>query len=325
MTTRRRFLNLAAATLASPALATMARAQAWPNKNIRAMVPFAAGSALDVVGRIVLDPLSARLGVPIVVDNRGGAAGTIGTAEVAKAEPDGYTILVHASAHTLAPAIYSKLPYDAAADFSGVAVFGSVPNVLILSPAKKLHTIQEFVAAAKAGSFTYGSAGIGSATHWAAERLRASAGFGGVHVPFRGGLEAITEIIAGRVDFGCMGLPAAFPFIQSGHVVALAVSTATRTKALPNVPTTLESGYPNSDYTFWNGILVRAATPREIVERLYRETMAVLQMPAVTEKFAPQGMEPIPLEPAEFDALIRKEIAENKELVKQIGFTPVGR
>jgi tripartite-type tricarboxylate transporter receptor subunit TctC len=324
MTTRRQFLNIAAATLASPALPSLARAQTWPSKTIRAVVPFNPGSSIDVIGRIVLDPLSARLGVPIVVENHGGAAGTIGSAEVAKAEPDGYTLLVHASAYTLAPAIYAHLPYDAVTDFSGVAMFGSIPNVLIVSPAKKLHTLQEFVAAAKAGSFTYGSAGVGSATHWAAERLRASAGFKGVHVPFKGGLDAITEIMAGRVDFACMGLSSAFPFIQSGQLVALAVSTPKRSKALPNVPTTLEAGYANSDYTFWNGMLVSSKTPREIVQRLYRETTAVLQMPAVQQKFAPQGIEPMPLTPPEFDQLIKKEIAQNKELVTQIGLTPVG-
>lgn len=323
MTTRRRFLTMAAGTLAAPALPGLARAQTWPAKTIRAVVPFTPGSSLDVIARIVLDPLATQLGQTIVVENRGGAAGSIGAAMVAKTEPDGYTILVHASAHTLAPAIYAKLPYDAANDFSGVISFGTVPNVLVVSPAKNLRTLQEFVAAAKkSGTFTYGSAGIGSTTHWAAERLRASAGFNGVHVPFRGGLDALTEVFAGRVDFACMGLSSALSFIQNGQLLALAVSTQKRSKALPDVPTTLEAGFPDSDYNYWNGMLVPAKTPRSVVERLYQETKKVLQLPAVMEKFVPQGIEPMPLTPAEFDELIKKEIAANKDLVKAIGLKP---
>ena len=206
MTTRRRFLQWSGAALATPVLPQLAFAQAWPVKPIRAIVPFSPGSTIDIIGRIVLDPLSAALGQYIVVENRGGAGGTIGSALVAKAAPDGYTILIHAAAHSAAPAAYPHAPYDTARDFSGVAVFGTVPNVLVVSPAKGFKTIQQLVAAAKKGNMTFASAGIGSATHWAAERLRLAAGFEAVHVPFRGGPEALTEVMTGRVDFMSIGI-----------------------------------------------------------------------------------------------------------------------
>ena len=178
MTTRRRFLNLAAAALATPALPRLACAQSWPARPIRAMIPFSAGSSLDIVGRIVLDPLSSQLGQTIVVENRGGAGGTIGTAAVAKADPDGYTLLINASAHSAAPAAYPNIAYDPARDFSAVIPFGTVPNVTLVAPAKGIKTIQELVTAAKSSSLSYASAGVGSATDWAAERLRVSAGLG---------------------------------------------------------------------------------------------------------------------------------------------------
>ncbi|MFZ1194519.1 MAG: tripartite tricarboxylate transporter substrate-binding protein, partial [Pseudolabrys sp.] len=201
---RRHFLKLSAGALAAPALPRIAAAQAtaWPSaKTIRAIVPFSAGSTIDIIGRIVLDPLSRQLGQTIVVENRGGAGGSLGSAAVAKADPDGYTLLINAAAHSGAPAAYPNLPYDAAADFSGVAIFGSVPNVLLVAPSKDIKSLQELVAKAKDGSMTFASAGVGSATHWAAERFIVSAGLKATHVPFRGGPEALTEVMTGRVDF----------------------------------------------------------------------------------------------------------------------------
>jgi tripartite-type tricarboxylate transporter receptor subunit TctC len=191
--------------------------------------------------------------------------------------------------------------------------------VAVIAPAKGIKTLQELVAAAKSGSFTYASAGVGSATHWAAERLRVSAGFAATHVPFRGGPEALTEVMTGRVDFTCMGMSSALPFIRDGKLIPLAVSSAKRSSALPAVPTTLESGLADSDYNYWMGMFVPAKTPREIVERLYQETQKALRLPAVVEKFGPQGIEPMPMTSAEFDALIRKEIVANIALVKAAG------
>jgi tripartite-type tricarboxylate transporter receptor subunit TctC len=317
MTTRRHFLHLAAGALAT--LPRLASAQSWPARPIRAMIPFSAGSSLDIVGRIVLDPLASQLGQTIVVENRGGAGGTIGSALVAKAEPDGYTLLIQASAHSSAPAAYPGIAYDPARDFAAVIPFGTIPNVTVVSPARGFKTIGDLVAAAKSGSFSYASAGVGSATHWAAERLRISGGFKGVHVPFRGGPEALTEVIAGRVDFTCMGMSSALGFIRDGKLVPLAVSSAKRSSALPDVPTTLEAGLADSDYTYWMGMFVPAATPRPIIERLYRETQKALALPSVVDKFKPQGIEPMPLSSAELDALVKKEIAANIALVKAAG------
>ncbi len=319
MTTRRRFLKISAATLATPALSRLAFAQAWPAKTIRVIIPFTAGSTVDIVGRIVLDPLSAALGQPMVVENRGGAGGTIGSGQVAKADPDGYTLLVNASAHSAAPAAYPNVTYDTAKDFAAVIPFGSVPNVMVIAPSKGIKTVKELAAKAKAGTMTYASAGVGSATHWAAERFRVSAGFAATHVPFRGGPEALTEVMTGRVDFMCIGVSSGLSFIRAGTLLPLAVSTPKRSPALPDVPTTIEAGFADSDYTFWNGLLAPAKTPRAIIERLHAETLKVLALPAVKDKFAPQGIDPMPLSPAQFDALIKKEIDINIKLAKAAG------
>jgi tripartite-type tricarboxylate transporter receptor subunit TctC len=319
MITRRRFLATSAAALALPALPRAARAQAWPNRTIRAICPFTAGSTIDILGRIVTEPLSQALGQAIVVENRGGAGGSIGSAAVAKAEPDGYTLLINASAHTAAPAAYPNIAYDPARDFAGVAMIGVVPNVLLIAPSKNIRSAQELVARAKAGDMTYASAGTGSATHWAAERFRLSAGFTATHVPFRGGPDALTEVMTGRVDFMCIGTSSGLPFIRDGRLLALAVTTQKRSAALPEVPTTLELGYSDSDYTFWNGFLAPAQTPKTIVERLYGEITKILAQPAVQDKLKAQGVEPLPLSPDEFDALMRREIASNLALAKAAG------
>jgi tripartite-type tricarboxylate transporter receptor subunit TctC len=320
MTSRRKFLSAAAAVVSAPLLPGLVRAeQTWPTRPIRAIIPFSAGSSIDIVGRIVLDPLSARLGQPIFVENRGGAGGMIGTTVAAQAVPDGYTILVDGSAHSATPALYPDAPYDVSRDFSGVIPFGAVPNVVIIAPAKGIKTLRDLVTAAKSGTMTYASAGVGSATHWAAERLRASAGFNATHVPFKGGPEAITEVMTGRVDFACMGVPSSVPLINDGKLLALAVCTAKRSHSLPDVPTTIESGYPDSDYNFWMGMFVPAKTDRALVDRLRQETLQALADPATVEKLKPQGMEPMALSPDEFDALIKKEVVANIKLAKAAG------
>ncbi len=316
--TRRDSLRFAGAAALAVAMPRLARAQAWPTRAIKAMIPFPAGSSVDVIGRIALDQLAAQLGQAIYVENRGGAGGTIGAATVAKAEPNGYTVLVNASAHSAAPAFYQNLAYDPVRDFSAVANFGSVPQVVVVNPQKGIKTLKDLVARAKSDSISFSSAGAGSTTHWAAERLRASAGFNALHVPFRGA-EALTEVVAGRVDFMCPGISSALGFIRSGQLVALAVSTPKRSRALPDVPTTIEQGYPDSDYNFWTGMLVPAKTPRPIVDLLYREATKALSHPSVVAKYGTQGVEPMPMSPAEFDALIVKEIEINKALVKATG------
>jgi tripartite-type tricarboxylate transporter receptor subunit TctC len=320
---RRRLLASCAAALVAPALehtfGRSAQAQAWPSRPIRAICPFSAGSTIDILGRIVTEPLAQALAQSIVVENRGGAGGTIGSLAVAKAEADGYTLLINASAHTAAPASYPNIAYDPAKDFSGIAMIGVVPNVLLIAPSKNIKTARELAERGKAGNLTYASAGVGSASHWGAERFRLAAGFAATHVPFRGGPEALTEVITGRIDFACLGTSSSLPFVRDGKLVALAVTTRQRSAALPDVPTTLEAGFPDSDYTFWNGFLAPAQTPKPIVARLHDEIARILGQAAIKEKLSLQGVEPYPLSPSEFDALIRREIAGNLALAKAAG------
>jgi tripartite-type tricarboxylate transporter receptor subunit TctC len=318
---RRHFLKLGAAALAAPALLPrLAAAEDWPaGRSIRALVPFTAGSTIDIIGRIVLDPLSRQLGQTIVVENRGGAGGTLGTAMVAKADPDGYTLLINAAAHSGAPAAYTHLPYDTANDFSAVACFGSVPNVLLIAPSKGIKTVQELVAKAKDGTMTFASAGVGSATHWAARALPRVRRLQGdaCAVPRRtgGAHRSHDRPRRFRVDRRFSGLP----FIHNGTTLALAVSSAKRSPALPDVPTMLEAGYKESDFNYWNGMLVPAKTPRPIVDRLYAEVTKALALPEVQSRLGVQGVEPAPLAPTEMDAMIKREIDLNIKIAEAAG------
>src|SRR6476620_3006282 len=300
-----------------------ALAQSWPSRPIHAIVPFGAGSATDVVPRVVLAPLSAQLGQPIVVENRGGGGTTIAGAMVAKAEPDGYTLLATSSAHTLVPTVYPNASYDTAADFAAVVSLGTSPNVLVVSPSKGFKTAHDLVAAAKArpGSFNFASAGVGTATHLSAERFRMAAGFDAVHIPFRGGAEALAEVLSGRAEFYFCPLGTALPQIREGKLVALAVSSPKRAALLPDVPSVLEL-FPNSDYPFWIGVFMPAKTPRDIIEKFHREAIKTMQSPNVKERLETLGMEPMPLAPAEFDAHVRAEIGATGALARAAGLKP---
>ncbi|NVO16204.1 MAG: tripartite tricarboxylate transporter substrate binding protein [Rhodoplanes sp.] len=316
--TRRRGLQLAGAALAAPALCLTARAETWPSKPIKAIVTLSAGSTIDIVARMTLDPLSRLIGQNIIVENRPGAGGTIAGATVARSDPDGYTVLINSSMHSATPVVYPKLAYDVARDLSAVAALGSSPNVIVVPPSAGYKTLQDFVAAAKRkpGGVTFGTAGVGSATHVSTERFRYAAGFPGVHVPFRGMPEALVEVMTGRVDFSCSSIAAALTFVRDGSLVALAVTTPKRCSALPDVPTTTELGYANSDYTFWTGMFMPAKTPRDIVEKMNAETQKALRTPGLAERLSQEGVDVMPITPAEFDALIRTEIANTFALVK---------
>ena len=298
-------------------------AQTWPSKPIHAIIAFAAGSATDIIPRVVFEPLSAQLGQPIVVENRGGGGTTIAAAMVAKAEPDGYTLLATSSAHTLVPTVYPNASYDTVADFAAVVSLGTSPNVLVVSPSKGFKTAQVLVAAAKArpGSFNFASAGVGSATHLSAERFRMAAGFDAVHIPFRGGAEALTEVLSGRAEFYFCPLGTALQQIRDGKLLALAVSGPKRAALLPAVPSVLEL-FPNSDYPFWIGVFMPAKTPRDIIENFHREALKTMQSPNVKERLETLGMEPMALTPAEFDAQVRAEIGTTGSLAKAAGLKP---
>ncbi|RAI45675.1 Bug family tripartite tricarboxylate transporter substrate binding protein [Rhodoplanes roseus] len=316
-----RAAHLATALIWLLAATLGAHADGWPSKTVRVIIPFGPGSATDVVPRVVLEQLQAQTGQPFVVENRGGAGGTIGTAQVAKAEPDGYTLLAHSSAHTITPALYPNLSYDVVKDFVSLGVIGSVPNVLIVAPSTGYTTVQEFVAAAKAnpGSFNFASVGIGSAVHLSAERFRASAGYEAVHIPFKGGAEALTEVIAGRVTYYFCPISTALPHIKSGRLRALAVSSPTRAAALPDVPTTLEAGFPNSDYTVWIGFFAPAKTSPAVVSAFHGELRKALDNPGLKGRLTDIGVEPMPVTPAQFEAQVKQEVGTYAAFAKSIG------
>ncbi len=318
---------LASAVLDNGALAQAqpsvpAPTQTWPTRQpIKVVVPFTAGSAIDVMARLVLGQVSRQVGQVFVVENRPGAGGTLGMAAVAKAEPDGYTLLVNSSVHTITPSTYQHLPYDTLHDFAAVIPLGNSPNVLVVPPGSYA-SVQALVAAGKDGSLTYGSGGVGAAAHLNAERFLHSAGFKALHVPFKGAPEALTEIMAGRLNFYFAPLSAALPLVRDGRVQALAVSTSKRSAALPDVPTTIELGFPDSDYNFWAGMFAPAATSRDIVHRLHDETAKALATPEIHEKIVRLGAEPMPMSPEAFDAYVRNEIAALALVVKAAGITP---
>ncbi len=298
-----------------------ATAQVWPIKPLRAVVPVGAGSSTDIVHRVVLERLSALLGQPIVVENRAGAGGTVGSGVVAKSEPDGYTILAHGAAHTIAPALYKALPYHPARDFVAVAPVGISPSVLVVSPAKGMRSTADLVAAAKArpDALNFSSVGVGSATHLSAERFVSSAGIQAVHVPFKGGAEATVEVIAGRVDFFFGPVALVLPHIRDGKLAGLAVNGSNRSAALPDVPTLREVGIRDAEYPIWFGLFAPAKTPSDIVSKLNRATLDVLQAPKVREKLGSLGVDGMVMTPAQFAAHVESEIQLNAKLAQRAG------
>src|SRR3954454_9482409 len=298
-------------------LAQTSSAQIWPTKRVQVIVPFSPGSATDLLPRTVFEHVAAKVGQTFIIENRPGGGGAMGVSAVAKADPDGYTVLVHSNALVTAPAIQS-MPYDPVQDFARITPLGNVPLVLVISPDKNIKTLKELVAAAKAkpGSLNYAAAGIGTPPHLTMERFRLAAGFEGQVVPFRGAPEALTEVMAGRVDVYFAPITPAMALIREGKLLALAVSSAKRSAALPNVPTTIEAGYPNSDFDFWVGMFVPKHTPRNIVNRIHQETVKGLENPAVREKLANLGVEAMIMKPEDFDARIAKETRIAVELAR---------
>jgi tripartite-type tricarboxylate transporter receptor subunit TctC len=312
------------AILLSLTPATMADAETWPSRVIKATIPFGAGSAADVVPRLVFDRLSIELGQPIVIENRAGAGGTVGTATLAKADPDGYSILATSSALWIAPAIFPNLTYDATKDLSSVLMIGSSANVMIVPNVRPWKTIQDFIADAKAkpGSISFGTVGIGSAVHISAEKFRLAAGIEATHVPYRGGAEVITDILGGRIDLYFCPLATALPLIREGRVRALLVSTNKPVVDLPEVPTPADIGLKDADSAIWFGILVPSKTPRDIVEKLHAAGEKVLADPAMQTSLKKLGVEPLPLGPKDMDDLVVRETAANFELIKAAGIKP---
>ena len=302
-------MNLVAGVLGLLAIGS-AMAQGYPNKPIRFIVPFTAGSGTDIIARTIGDAMSKSMGQPILIENKPGAGGTIAASQVAKGEADGYSVLVHSSGHALNPAIYTTIGYDTLKDLTGITPLAALPNVLVVNPAKGWNTQADLVAAAKArpGQLNYASAGVGSATHMNAEKFRLQAGIDALHVPYKGTPEAMTNVIGGNNDWFFVPLASALPLIKDGKLRALAVSTSARSPALPQVPTTVEAGVPGSDYTFWVGMIVASATPAPIVKRLHDEALKAMADPDVKERMNRLGADPFPMSVEAFNAFIRQEV-----------------
>lgn len=305
-------------------LHVQAQTAAYPNKPIRVIVPFPAGSTTDIIARAIADKMGASLGQALVIDNRGGASGTIGQAAVATAAPDGYTIMIHSSSHTVSPSTFAKLPFDTLGDFAGITPISSTPNVLVISPTKNIKTLKDLLAAAKAkpGSMNFASAGQGSATHLNAEKFKMAAGIDAVNIPFKGSAEAVTEVMAGRVDYYFSPIAPVIGQIKEGQLLPLAVGSPRRASALPDVPTTLEAGVPGSEFNFWIGMMAPGKTPRDIINRLQEEVVKALASPEVKTRFASLGADAWTLKPEQFDAYIKEEIVSNAKLVKAAGLAP---
>jgi len=326
-THRRHVLALA---LAVPLLACpfASRAQGdWPQgQTIKIIVPFTPGSGTDIVARLVAEKLGPALNATVVVDNRPGAGGTLGAALVAKAPADGTTLLVHSAGHLVNPAMYANLPYDTLKDFAGITPLASLPNVLVAQPGK-FKDVRDLVAQAKAkpGTFNYASAGNGSATHMNAEVFRHAAGIQAQHVPFKGTPEAMSETMAGRIDWFFAPMVSCLPLVKDGRLQALAVGTARRSAVLPQVPTTVEAGVPNSEYLFWVGLFAPAKVPKPVLDRLHAEVVKILALPEVTERLDKLGAEAMAMAPAAFDQFIIDESRKAQQVVRAAGIKADGK
>jgi tripartite-type tricarboxylate transporter receptor subunit TctC len=301
--------------------ATLAFGQAYPTKPVKIVVPFTAGSATDILARTFGQKLSEIWGQPVIIENHPGAGGTIGAAIVAKAPPDGYTLLVHSAAQAYNPSIYPILQYDTAKDFVEIVPLAGQPNVLVVAPATGYKTVNDLVAAAKRkpGELNFASAGTGSGTHINAEKFRLAAGIDVVHIPYKGTPEAITDTMTGRVTYFFSPISAALPNVREGKLVALGVSTAKRSSALPGVPTIAESGLAGFDYNLWVGMFAPAGTPVDIVDKINRDVGRVLQTPEAKERLAALGAEAMPMSPAEFRKFVRDEIDDAAKVIKAAG------
>ena len=304
-------------------IVTGAGAQTFPTKPVRMVVPFTAGSNIDIIARPLAQKLSEIWGQPVVVENRPGAGGTLGANVVAKSQPDGYTILINSSAQAINPAMYANLPYNQS-DFVEVAALVSQPYVVVVGPESGLKVLSDLLAVAKSkpGSMNFGSAGTGSGTHFAAERFRLAANIDVVHVPYKGGAEANTDTMAGRVTywFGPIGLVQ--PHVQSGRLVALGVSSRQRSGLLPNVPTIAESGLPGFEDSIWFGLWTRAGAPAGVISKLRGDVTRALAAADLRDRFAKFGTEPMNMTPAEFTRFVRSEMEAAARVTRAAGIKP---
>jgi tripartite-type tricarboxylate transporter receptor subunit TctC len=290
----------------------------YPNRPIHVLTTSSAGGISDIFMRVLGEELHKSLGQPIIIENRPGGGGTVGIAQAARATPDGYTILFHSASFSSAYVTYKTLPYDTLNDFTAVSPVSISPNVLVAAPSKGFKTVADLIAAAKArpGSLNYASAGIGSASHLGAEKFRIAAGIVAQHIPFKGPVEALIEVMAGRVDYNFLPIVPALPFIKDGKLVALLVSSAKRAYVLPDVPTAAESGLAGATYEFWNGVFAPAKIPRDIVDRLYHETQKAIADAGVKERLATLGIAPLVMTQPQFAEFFRGDVLETVKLAE---------
>jgi tripartite-type tricarboxylate transporter receptor subunit TctC len=316
-------LKLLAAALL-PLFVLPAHGQSYPTKSVRLIVAFTPGSSTDIIGRAVAAKLQDMWGQTVVVENRAGAGGSIGSAAVLREAADGYTLLANSSAHVANPSIYKTLPYDTLKDFANIAPLAGGPNVLIVSPQSGWKKLDDFIAAAKAkpGSLNFSSAGIGSGTHFNLEKLKLMAGIDVAHVPYKGTPEAIGDTVANRVCCYWAPINAALPHVRGGRAVALAVSSAQRSTLLPDVPTVAEQGVPGFDYTLWVGLWGPAAMPGDLVARINADVNKALASPDLADRLTKLGTLPMKMSSAEFTQFVRREVDDTAKVLKAAGIQP---
>jgi tripartite-type tricarboxylate transporter receptor subunit TctC len=313
MITGRRFIRATTVVGVLALVPCLAAAQsAYPNRSIRMVVPFAPGGGTDIVGRLLAESLSTALGTTIVVDNRPGGGSTLGTAIVARATPDGYTVLLNTIDLAVSPALHKKLSYDAVRDFASVSLVAEQPNLLLAHPSLPAKSLQEFIAHVRAapGKLTYGSSGVGTTTHLATELLLLASKCDMIHVPYKGIGPAVTALLGNETTTLISTFASALPHVKAGRLRALAVTTLGRAKLLPDVPTVVEAGIPGYEFTVWYGLVAPAGTPSAIVDRLNKETVAQLKAAAVRERFEAQGLTVTPSTSAEYQAKLKSEAAK---------------
>jgi len=305
-------------------VASAALAQSYPAKPVRLVVAFTPGSSTDIIGRAVAAKLQEMWGQPVVVENRAGAGGTVGSEFVLRADPDGYTLLANSSAHAANPGMYKDLRYDTMRDFVNLALLGGGPNVLMVGPETGWKTLKDFVDAAKKtpGKLNFSSAGMGSGTHFNLEKLKLAAGIEVQHIPYKGTPEAIGDTIAGRVCCYWAPLNAALPHVNGGKALALAVSSAQRSPLLPNVPSVAEQGYAGFDYTLWVGLWGPAKMPADVAAKINKDVNAALASADLRERLTKLGTVPGNLTIPQFTEFVRKEIEETKTILQAAGIKP---
>ena len=303
---------------------TAAHAQPYPQKPIRLVAPFAPGGGTDILARLVGQKASEMLGQQLIVDNRGGAGGTIGTDIAAKAPPDGYTLILVSASHAINPGLYQNLPYDSVSDFAPITQIATSPGILVVNPSLPVKSVKDLIALARAkpGQINYASAGSGTPPHLAGELFKVMAKIDMVHVPYKGNAPAFTDVIGGQVSLIFPTMPSAMPFIKSGKLRPIAVTSAKRSPVAPDIPTIAESGLPGYEATSWYGILAPARTPPQIVARLHEVLVSVIGAPDMKDKLAAQGLEPVGNTPQQFAAVIKSEIVKWTKVVKAAGAKP---